>query len=66
MAQETMGKVKQLKGRAKEAVGILIGDRELESEGAIDRKAGAVQETLGKARRQVGDALHGIAKSIKK
>jgi uncharacterized protein YjbJ (UPF0337 family) len=66
MGRETHGKVEQIKGRAKEAAGILTGNRELENEGAKQRAAGSVEEGIGKARRQVGDALASVAKAIKK
>jgi uncharacterized protein YjbJ (UPF0337 family) len=47
----TMGaKSDQVKGRAKEAVGTLTGDEDLESEGKADRRAGEVKEKLGHAK----------------
>lgn len=64
--QETQGKVTKLKGRVKEAAGIVTDDGALEREGARERAAGAVQEGLGKARRKVGDFVGGVAKAIKK
>lgn len=64
--QETRGKVKKLKGKAKEAVGIISGNRKLEREGAHQRAKGAVQEGVGKARRKVGKALEGVASAVKK
>ena len=64
--QEARGKAKKVKGRVKEAVGIISGDRKLENEGAAQRAAGAVQESLGKARRKVGEVLADLGKSISK
>ncbi|HEX9736808.1 MAG TPA: CsbD family protein [Thermoanaerobaculia bacterium] len=64
--QETKGKVKKLKGRAKEAVGIVTGDRALEREGSRLRTEGTVQEGLGKARRKVGELVDDVAEAIKK
>jgi uncharacterized protein YjbJ (UPF0337 family) len=64
--QEVRGKVKNVKGRAKEAAGIITGDRALEQRGSGQRAEGAVQESLGKARRKVGELVDGIAKAIKK
>lgn len=64
--QEAQGKVKKVKGRVKEAVGIISGDSALEREGARQRAAGSVQESLGKARRKVGEFVDGTAKAIKK
>jgi len=64
--QETRGKVKKLQGRVKEAVGIVTGNRTLEREGSRQRARGAAQESVGKARRKVGEFFHGIAKTVKK
>jgi uncharacterized protein YjbJ (UPF0337 family) len=64
--QEKVGKVKQMKGRAKEAVGIVTGDRALEREGSRQRTEGKVQESLGKARRKVGEFVGEVAEKIKK
>jgi uncharacterized protein YjbJ (UPF0337 family) len=64
--QETKGKVEKLKGRVKEATGILTGDRKLEREGTRQRASGAVQERVGKARRKSGELVEDVAKAIKK
>lgn len=64
--QEVRGQAKKLKGRVKEAVGIISGDRKLENEGSLQRAEGAVQESLGKARRKVGEVLTDLGKAIKK
>ncbi len=64
--QETSGKLKKVKGRVKEAVGIITGDTKLEREGSRQRAEGAVQESFGKARRKTGDFIAGVAEKIKK
>lgn len=64
--QETLGKVKKLKGRVKEAVGIITADGALEREGSRQRAEGAVQESLGKARRKVDEFAGGVAQAIKR
>jgi uncharacterized protein YjbJ (UPF0337 family) len=64
--QEARGKAKQLQGRVKEAVGIITGDKALERKGSQLRTEGAVQESVGKARRKVGEFVDGVAKAIKK
>lgn len=64
--QEVSGKVKKLKGRAQEAVGIVTGDEALERKGSRQRAEGAVEEGVGKARRKVGDAVAAVAKAIRK
>lgn len=63
---ETRGRMKQVKGRAKEAVGILTQNKKLEREGSRQRTTGAVEESLGKARRKVGDVVESAAEAIKK
>ena len=47
----------QVKGRAKEAVGALTGDRDLESEGKADRRAGEVKEKLGHVKDKVEEVV---------
>jgi uncharacterized protein YjbJ (UPF0337 family) len=58
--------VKKLRGRVKETVGSITGNRKLEQEGSRERAEGAVQEGLGKARRKVGNFVDWVAKAIKK
>ncbi len=48
-----------IKGRVKEAVGVVTGDKDKESEGAAERALGAVKKA-------VGDVKHGIAKKLDK
>jgi uncharacterized protein YjbJ (UPF0337 family) len=64
--QEVRGKVKKMKGRAKEAVGIITGDRALEQGGSRQRAEGAVEESLGKARRKAAEFVDEITEVIKK
>jgi uncharacterized protein YjbJ (UPF0337 family) len=66
MGQEAHGKGEKLKGRVKEAAGIITGDAELERKGSRQRTKGAVEETLGKARRKAGEFVDKAAKAIKK
>lgn len=54
-----------VKGRAKEAAGTLIGDKNLESEGARKRAVGVAQERIGKASRKVGEAIENLGREIK-
>jgi uncharacterized protein YjbJ (UPF0337 family) len=58
---ELKGKMENLKGRAKEAVGAVTGNKRTEAEGVVDRGKGAVQEKYGEAkdeleRRRAGSA----------
>ncbi|MBP9142849.1 MAG: CsbD family protein [Thermoanaerobaculia bacterium] len=65
MSQEMDGKVKKVTGQVKEAAGILTGNEKLEQKGAAERAEGAVEESLGKARRKVGELVDAVAKAIK-
>lgn len=53
------GQIDNLKGRVKEAAGIITGDKDKEAEGASQRVGGAVQKA-------VGDLKHDIAKKLDK
>lgn len=64
--QELHGKVKKVKGKAKETVGILTGNKKMEHEGSLQRAAGAVQEGIGKAGRMIGDAVTSLGNAIRK
>jgi len=63
---EREGKVQNVKGRVKEAGGIISGNPDLEREGAEERSEGAVREGLGRARRKVGEALEDLGEDVKK
>ena len=54
-------KADQAKGRAKEAIGALAGDEDLEREGRQDRVAGEAKEKLGDVVDKAKEAL-GAAK----
>lgn len=62
--QEIRGKVKKTKGKVKEAVGILSGDKKMERKGSVERAEGAIEEGLGMARRKVGEVLTTLGKAI--
>ena len=47
------GKTDQVKGQVKEAVGSLTGDKDLESEGKADRRAGETKEKVDHAKDKV-------------
>lgn len=49
------GKVRQLKGKAKETAGRARGDARLEAEGVGDQIAGAMQNLGGKIQKTLGD-----------
>jgi uncharacterized protein YjbJ (UPF0337 family) len=51
------GKTDELKGRAKEAVGDLTGDKSLKNEGRTDRAAGKAKDGVDQAADKVKDVL---------
>ena len=51
------GKTDQMKGKAKEAVGDLTGNKDLKSEGKADRQAGEVKEKVGKVEKKVEEGI---------
>ena len=62
---EMKGKINQAKGAVKEKVGHAVGNREMEKDGAATRSRGSRQETVGAARRKVGDAVKSLGKTIR-
>jgi uncharacterized protein YjbJ (UPF0337 family) len=50
------GKIEKSKGKVKEAVGSLTGNKKLESEGKIDRRAGEAKEKVGRMKSKVEGA----------
>jgi uncharacterized protein YjbJ (UPF0337 family) len=63
---EVRGKIKKAKGTVEENIGHAVGNRKMENDGAADRSKGNVQETLGKARRKVGDAVKDLGNTLRK
>jgi len=51
------GKAEQMKGKAKEAVGDLTGNEDLQSEGKADRHAGEAKEKVGKVEEKVEEVI---------
>jgi len=51
------GSANKAKGAVKEGIGKATGDSKLQSEGAADRSAGKVQNTVGGIKDSVRDAL---------
>lgn len=50
-------KTEQVKGQVKEAAGTLTGDKDLESEGKADRRAGEAKEKLDDVKEKVDDIV---------
>jgi uncharacterized protein YjbJ (UPF0337 family) len=63
---ELKGKGKQIKGRIKDKVGEMTGNRRLEAEGEAERIEGLAQEGVGRARRKAGELLKGAKSDRKK
>jgi uncharacterized protein YjbJ (UPF0337 family) len=47
------GKIEEVKGRLKVALGSLTGNKEMESEGKLDRRAGRAKEKIGRVKSKV-------------
>ena len=60
---EIKGKVEKAKGYAKDKAGELLNDPELEAEGEVERGAGVVRETFGKAKRKVKEGVEDVAEA---
>jgi uncharacterized protein YjbJ (UPF0337 family) len=63
-SDEIKGKGKQVTGAVKEKVGQVVGNRDLETEGAAENAEGDAQETVGKVRRKVGEAITDVGNAI--
>jgi uncharacterized protein YjbJ (UPF0337 family) len=63
---ELEGKTEKLKGKVKQGVGDLTDNERLHDEGVADEAAGEVQDTAGRARRKVGEAVEDLGDRIKR
>jgi uncharacterized protein YjbJ (UPF0337 family) len=61
---EVRGKSDQIKGRVKQGMGDLKNDERLRNEGVDDEAAGQVEESFGRGRRKVGEAISDLGKKI--
>jgi len=61
---ELKGKGKQVQGSAKETLGRVSGNRNLEERGSQERVEGKVQERLGRAKRKVAEAVEELGDEI--
>ena len=53
------GKMDQVRGRVKEAAGVLTNDESLKREGKLDQVVGKVKETAAKAADKIKNVLTG-------
>ena len=63
---ELEGKAEALKGKIKQAAGDVTNNPDLHDEGVADEAAGDTQDTIGHARRKVGEVIEDVGEKIKK
>jgi uncharacterized protein YjbJ (UPF0337 family) len=63
---ERDGKVDQAKGKVKQAVGALTGDKNLQAEGQVDETVGKVKAAVGRTSRKAGDAITRVGNAVKR
>ena len=63
---EAKGKVKQIKGSVKEDIAARRGDPALADEGAGDRAEGELQESFGRGKRKIGEAIERVGRKVKR
>lgn len=62
---EVEGKLEQAKGWVKDKAGEVTGNERLEAEGEAQNTAGHGQETWGKVKHGVGDAVDAVKDAVK-
>ncbi len=62
--EQAGGKAQNLKGKFKEGVGKVTGDRDLEAEGQADQAEGTIRDKTGKVVRDVKDVADRAADKI--
>jgi uncharacterized protein YjbJ (UPF0337 family) len=55
MDNKIKGKVRNIKGRVKDAAGALTGDKSTQAEGWVDRAGGRIQEGVGEVERELDE-----------
>ena len=63
---ELDGKARAIKGKVKQGIGDITDNERLRSEGVADEAAGDVQDTLGRGRRKIGEAIENVGEKLKK
>lgn len=63
---ERDGKVREVTGKATQAVAAVTGNKALAREGVKAEKAGQAQSAIGRTRRKAGEALEAAGKAIKR
>jgi uncharacterized protein YjbJ (UPF0337 family) len=57
-------KTDDMKGRVKEAAGVVTGDKDLEHDGKMDQAGAKVKETAEKAKDKVDEVVDAVKKKI--
>jgi uncharacterized protein YjbJ (UPF0337 family) len=60
----TSGKSDQVKGRVKEAAGVLTGDKKMKREGKADQAAGKLKQAVGKAKEKVEKVIDDVKDAL--
>ena len=60
----TSGKSDETKGRVKEAVGVLTGDKKLQREGKADQAAGKVKKAVKKIKDKADDVIDDVKDAL--
>lgn len=60
----TSGKSDEAKGRVKEALGVLTGDKELQREGKADQTAGKVKNAVKKVKDKADDMIDDVKDAL--
>ena len=60
----TSGKSDETKGRVKEAVGVLTGDKKLQREGKADQAAGKVKKAVKKVKDKADDVIDDVKDAL--
>ena len=53
--EEEKGTAKQVKGKIREAAGVLTGNRKMEAKGKLEKTEGKAQEKVGKLKRKINE-----------
>jgi len=61
---EREGKLRLVGGKAKQAIGSITGNKDLQAEGQVDEAVGAGEAAVGKAVRKVDEAVEDAATAI--
>ena len=63
---ELKGRMRELKGKAKQATGDLTDDERLRRRGLDDEARGKAQADVGRARRKLGERIEDAGKRLKR